>query len=87
MGELWSRGNAERCAHPYIVLRDEPRGSPKPGLEVNEVRLHAPPSLRRLERSIRSVVAGLAVSVMANFAGNITNPVVEDPFKPQIWQP
>jgi alkylhydroperoxidase family enzyme len=33
------------------------------------------------------VIAGLAVSVMANYAGNITNPIVEDPFKPQIWKP
>lgn len=31
------------------------------------------------------VIAGLAVSVMANYAGNITNPVVEEPFKSQIW--
>lgn len=31
------------------------------------------------------VIAGLAVSVMANYAGNITKPVVEDPFKSQIW--
>lgn len=33
------------------------------------------------------VIAGLAVSVMANYAGNITNPIVEDPFKPQTWKP
>ena len=36
---------------------------------------------------VLEVIAGLAVSVMANYAGNITNPVVEDPFKPQIWKP
>ena len=31
------------------------------------------------------VIAGLAVSVMANYAGNITNPVVEPPFQQQVW--
>jgi len=31
------------------------------------------------------VIAGLAVSVMANYAGNITNPVVEPPFQAQAW--
>jgi AhpD family alkylhydroperoxidase len=36
---------------------------------------------------VLEVIAGLAVSVMANYAGNITNPVVEDPFKPQSWTP
>ncbi len=31
------------------------------------------------------VIAGLAVSVMANYAGNITKPVVEPLFQPQAW--
>jgi AhpD family alkylhydroperoxidase len=31
------------------------------------------------------VVAGLAVSVMANYAGNVTNPDVEAPFRSQTW--
>jgi AhpD family alkylhydroperoxidase len=34
---------------------------------------------------VLEVIVGLAVSVMANYAGNITNPPVEDPFKAQIW--
>jgi hypothetical protein len=36
---------------------------------------------------VLGVIAGLAVSVMANHAGNITNPAVEDPFKPQSGRP
>jgi alkylhydroperoxidase family enzyme len=31
------------------------------------------------------VIAGLAISVMANYAGNITKPPVERPFKAQVW--
>ena len=31
------------------------------------------------------VIAGLAVSVMANYAGNITNPQVEGAFQAQAW--
>jgi AhpD family alkylhydroperoxidase len=31
------------------------------------------------------VIAALAISVMANYAGNITNPPLEDPFKAQVW--
>jgi AhpD family alkylhydroperoxidase len=31
------------------------------------------------------VIAGLAVSVMANYAGNITHPPLEDAFAPQAW--
>src|SRR5262249_20885422 len=31
------------------------------------------------------VIATLAVSVMANYAGNITQPPVEEPFQPQLW--
>lgn len=31
------------------------------------------------------VIAGLAVSVMANYAGNITKPVLEPPFRAQAW--
>ncbi len=34
---------------------------------------------------VLEVIAGLAVSTMANYAGNITNPPVEDPFKGQTW--
>jgi AhpD family alkylhydroperoxidase len=30
-------------------------------------------------------IAGLAVSVMANYAGNITNPELEAAFQPQAW--
>jgi alkylhydroperoxidase family enzyme len=32
------------------------------------------------------VLAGIAVSAMANYAGNITKPAVEAPFKAQEWQ-
>ena len=35
---------------------------------------------------VLEVIAGLAVSVMANYAGNITNPVVEAPFAPHAWK-
>jgi alkylhydroperoxidase family enzyme len=35
---------------------------------------------------VLEVIAGLAVSVMANYAGNITNPVVEQPFQSQVWK-
>lgn len=31
------------------------------------------------------VIAGLAASMMANYAGNITRPTVEDPFRAQVW--
>jgi len=34
---------------------------------------------------VLEVIAGLAVSVLANYAGNITNPILEDPFQPQAW--
>lgn len=34
---------------------------------------------------VLEVIAGLAVSVMANYAGNITNPQLEEPFKAQVW--
>jgi AhpD family alkylhydroperoxidase len=34
---------------------------------------------------ILEVIAGLAVSVMANYAGNITKPPVEEPFRAQIF--
>lgn len=33
------------------------------------------------------VIAGLAVSIMANYAGNITQPPLEAPFAAQAWQP
>lgn len=33
------------------------------------------------------VIAGLAVSVMANYAGNITEPRLEAPFEAQRWNP
>ena len=36
---------------------------------------------------VLEVIAGLAVSVLANYAGNITNPVLEEPFKAQNWKP
>lgn len=32
------------------------------------------------------VIAGLAVSTMANYAGNITNPPLEEPFRAQVWK-
>lgn len=35
---------------------------------------------------VLEAIAGLAVSVMANYAGNITNPAVEEPFQPQVWE-
>jgi len=31
------------------------------------------------------VIAGLAVSVMANYAGNVTHPPLEEPLKAQAW--
>ncbi len=31
------------------------------------------------------VIAGLAASMMANYAGNITNPPLEEPFRAQAW--
>jgi AhpD family alkylhydroperoxidase len=34
---------------------------------------------------VLEVIAGLAVSVMANYAGNITQPALEAPFQPQAW--
>jgi AhpD family alkylhydroperoxidase len=34
---------------------------------------------------VLEVIAGLAVSVMANYAGNITNPAVDAPFQSQVW--
>ena len=34
---------------------------------------------------VLEVIAGLAVSVMANYAGNITRPELEAPFRPQAW--
>lgn len=35
---------------------------------------------------VLEVIAGLAVSVMANYAGNITKPMLEAPFQAQAWQ-
>ena len=35
---------------------------------------------------VLEVLAGLAVSVMANYAGNITRPPLEAPFAAQAWQ-
>ncbi len=32
------------------------------------------------------VIAGLAVSVMANYAGNVTEPELEPPFQAQAWK-
>jgi AhpD family alkylhydroperoxidase len=34
---------------------------------------------------VLEVIAGLAVSVLANYAGNITDPVLEASFQPQAW--
>lgn len=34
---------------------------------------------------VLEMIAGLACSVMANYAGNITQPVVEAPFAAQVW--
>lgn len=34
---------------------------------------------------VLEVIAGLAVSVMANYTGNITRPPVEEPFQAQVW--
>ncbi|HMJ16051.1 MAG TPA: hypothetical protein VK524_31760 [Polyangiaceae bacterium] len=34
---------------------------------------------------VLEVIAGLAVSVMANYAGNITKPALEAAFQPQAW--
>ena len=33
-----------------------------------------------------SVIAGLGASMMANYAGNITNPPLEEPFRAQAWK-
>lgn len=35
---------------------------------------------------VLEVIAGLAVSVMANYAGNITHPDLEAPFQSQAWK-
>jgi AhpD family alkylhydroperoxidase len=35
---------------------------------------------------VLEVIAGLAVSVMANYAGNITQPALEQPFESQAWK-
>lgn len=35
---------------------------------------------------VLEVIAGLAVSVLANHAGNITNPVLDEPFKALNWK-
>jgi AhpD family alkylhydroperoxidase len=35
---------------------------------------------------VLEVIAGLAVSVMANYAGNITNPAVEQHLQSQVWK-
>lgn len=32
------------------------------------------------------VIAGLGASMMANYAGNITNPPLEEPFRAQAWK-
>jgi AhpD family alkylhydroperoxidase len=34
---------------------------------------------------VLEVIAGLAVSVMANYAGNIARPPLEEPFKAETW--
>lgn len=34
---------------------------------------------------VLEVIAGLAVSTMANYAGNITRPPLEEPFRAQAW--
>lgn len=34
---------------------------------------------------VLEVIAGLAVSVLANYAGNLTNPSIEEPFRAQLW--
>jgi len=36
---------------------------------------------------VLEVIVGLAVSTMANYAGNITKPPVEEPFRAQAWSP
>jgi alkylhydroperoxidase family enzyme len=36
---------------------------------------------------VLEVIAGVATSLMANYAGNITHPTVEDPFQAQRWTP
>jgi AhpD family alkylhydroperoxidase len=35
---------------------------------------------------VLEVIAGLAVSTMANYAGNITKPSLEEPFQAQAWR-
>jgi alkylhydroperoxidase family enzyme len=35
---------------------------------------------------VLEVIAGLAVSIMANYAGAITQPPLEEPFQPQAWE-
>ncbi len=36
---------------------------------------------------VLEVIAGLAISTMANYAGNVTRPPVEEPFRAQVWTP
>jgi hypothetical protein len=35
---------------------------------------------------VLEVIAGLAISTMANYAGNITKPALEAPFVAQRWE-
>jgi hypothetical protein len=32
------------------------------------------------------VITGVAISAMANYAGNIAQPPLEAPFQPQAWE-
>ena len=53
--------------------------------KVSEQELNAIREAGFSQDQILEVIAGLAVSTMANYAGNITNPPLEAPFKPQAW--
>lgn len=53
---------------------------------VSEAQLSAFRAAGFSEAQVLEVIAGLAVSVMANYAGNITQPPLEAPFRAQAWQ-
>jgi hypothetical protein len=43
------------------------------------------PSSNLGQDQVFEVIAGVAISVMANHAGNVANPPLEAPFEAQVW--
>jgi AhpD family alkylhydroperoxidase len=54
-------------------------------LDERDLRAFAEAGFR--SDQVLEVIAGLAASMMANYAGNITTPPVEDAFRAQLWNP